>query len=143
MENKDIYQKIHNGDYKPPTQSTQAQERECEERFKKDALEHVGLTKHTKSEKAFELARSMFPNDYIELMHTLSEYAYIILEPKMYPLSIKDLVQIHGGDFAERIEKIRNISYDSALKLIYEWVKTGVVTLKQFKILIEENRTAL
>ena len=40
--------------------------------------------------------------------------------------------------FKEKRESISQLGYSLALKLIYEWVKTGVIGQKQFATLIED-----
>jgi hypothetical protein len=39
----------------------------------------------------------------------------------------------------ERLNKLQDVVYSEGIKLIYEWVKTGQVTVKQFDELINEN----
>lgn len=46
-------------------------------------------------------------------------------------------------DQVNRIEKIQNMSYGNAEKLIFEWVKTGVINLKQFSELNQVNKDAI
>ena len=45
--------------------------------------------------------------------------------------------------FQSRVEKVTDVSYDEALKLIYQWVKQKEINLKEFISLIEENRLAI
>jgi len=37
----------------------------------------------------------------------------------------------------ERLKKLRGISYEESLKLIYEWIKKGTITFKMFKKYME------
>ena len=46
-------------------------------------------------------------------------------------------------DQKQRIEKIQNMEYNSAEKQIFEWVKTGVITVRQFRELNQANRDAV
>jgi polyhydroxyalkanoate synthesis regulator phasin len=43
----------------------------------------------------------------------------------------------------ERILKIKSISYNQAEQLIYEWVKKGCITLKEFCILNQINKDTI
>ena len=46
-------------------------------------------------------------------------------------------------DQQERIEKVQDMEYDDAEKQIFEWVKTSVITLRQFRELNQANRDAV
>jgi hypothetical protein len=46
-------------------------------------------------------------------------------------------------DQRERIEKVQDMEYDEAEKQIFEWAKTGVITLRQFRELNQANRDAV
>lgn len=50
------------------------------------------------------------------------------------------MTSIDEMEIKEKIEKIQNLTYDKALNLIYEWVRTKIITRKQFKVLIQANR---
>lgn len=50
------------------------------------------------------------------------------------------LETIPDFDLKRKEDKILYVDSDMALKLIYEWVKTGSINFKQFKYLIEFNR---
>jgi hypothetical protein len=43
----------------------------------------------------------------------------------------------------DRKSKVQAESYDEALKLIYMWVKQDVLTLTEFKELIQANRDSI
>lgn len=37
------------------------------------------------------------------------------------------------------VDKVKAASYNGALQLIYEWVKTGKISLKEFRLLLQAN----
>lgn len=39
-------------------------------------------------------------------------------------------------EIRKKIDKVKGIEYDMAIKLIYEWVKTGAINLKEFRELL-------
>jgi len=45
-------------------------------------------------------------------------------------------------DIYERIQKIEQLSYGWSERLMFEWIKTGVITLKEFRLLSEANRNS-
>jgi len=49
------------------------------------------------------------------------------------------------GDYEEkaRIEKVQSLNFYQAEKLIFEWVKTGVINVREFSGLCEANREAI
>lgn len=47
---------------------------------------------------------------------------------------------IDNFEIQKEIEKYKNMNYETALNLIFEWVKTGIITRKQFKVLLQANR---
>lgn len=45
-------------------------------------------------------------------------------------------------DIYERIQKIERMTYGGAERLLFEWIKTGVINLKEFRQLNETNRNS-
>ena len=51
-------------------------------------------------------------------------------------MSVKDY------DQQQRVERVQSMYYEHAERQIYEWVKTSVISLKQFRELNKANRDA-
>lgn len=40
-------------------------------------------------------------------------------------------------NLAERIQTVRGLDYTPAMKLVYQWLKTDVISFKEFKALVD------
>ncbi len=43
----------------------------------------------------------------------------------------------------DKMEKIQELPFKQAEKLIYEWTKTNCISLKEFRMLVEANRNSI
>jgi hypothetical protein len=46
-------------------------------------------------------------------------------------------------EYEERKEKVQTGSYNEGIKLIYQWVKQEVIGLREFRLLLDDNRESV